>query len=109
MSSNYWIIDILPRQVQPEFGEQYSVLEKYCLKDGRLHERFRELLLKIACYRHLEQTEHNGDIEAVIGESVITLDRDDAYMTLYDPDDELLDLVKVLAGAGGLFVWQPPQ
>ena len=109
MSSDYWIIDILPRQVQPEFGEQYSILEKYFVQDGRLHEKFREMLLKIACYRHVEQTEHDGDIEAVIGESVITLDRDDAYMTLYNPDDELLELVKVLAGAGGLFVWQPPQ
>ncbi len=109
MGSDYWIIDVLPCQVRPEFGESYSVLEEYCLRDGRVHDRFRELLLKIACYRHIEQTEHDGDIEAVIGESVITLDRDDAYMTLYNPDDELLELVKVLAGAGGLFVWQPPQ
>ena len=110
MSSNYWIIDILPCQVKPEFGENYSVLEKYCLKDGRLHERFRELLLKLACYFPVEVKENNGgDIEAVIGEAVITLDRDDAYMTLYNPDGELLEMVKLLAGAGGLFVWQPPQ
>ena len=110
MSSDYWIIDILPCQVRPEFGEQYSVLEKYCLRNGKVHERFRELLLKLGCYFRLEVRENDGgDVEAVIGESVITLDRDDAYMTLYNPDDELLEMVKVLAGVGGMFVWQPKE
>ncbi|MBQ7214429.1 MAG: hypothetical protein IJS39_00410 [Synergistaceae bacterium] len=110
MGSDYWIIDVLPCQVRPEFGESYSVLEEYCLKDGRVHERFRELLLKLGCYFRVEVRENDGgDIEAVIGEAVITLDRDDAYMTLYEASDELLEMVKVLAGAGGLFVWKPPQ
>ena len=100
---------MLPRQVSPEFGEQYSVLEKYYVRGGELHRKFRELLLKLSCYRRVEQTEQDGDVEAVMGKSRITLERDDAYMTLYDPDDELLELVKELAGAEGLFVWQPQQ
>lgn len=29
----------------------------------------------------------------------------DHYMTLYNPDEELLELVRQCAGAEGLFVW----
>lgn len=104
------MIDVLPCQVKPEFGESYSVLERYCIQEGKVHERFRELLLKLGCYFRVEVRENDcGDVEAVIGEAVMTLDRDDAYMTLYEPSGEVLEMVKVLAGAGGLFVWKPPQ
>ena len=32
---------------------------------------------------------------------------DDTHMTLFNPDEDLLDLVKILAAGEGLFVWQP--
>ena len=42
------------------------------------------------------------------GDSLITLESSDLCMTLYGPDEDLLELVRALAGAHGLFVWQPP-
>ena len=32
---------------------------------------------------------------------------DDTHMTLFHPDEELLNLVKTLAVGEGLYVWQP--
>ena len=41
--------------------------------------------------------------------AAVALDGDDLYLTLYGPSAELLATVRQLAGAQGLFVWQPPQ
>lgn len=40
-------------------------------------------------------------------DALINFSGDDHYMTLYNPDAELLDLIRSLAGAEGLFVWNP--
>ena len=37
---------------------------------------------------------------------MIASDPDDTYLTLYGPDDMLLDLVRALAASEGLFVWK---
>lgn len=42
-------------------------------------------------------------------EALITFSGDDHYMTLYNPDEELLELVRQCAQAEGLFVWGPKQ
>ena len=40
-------------------------------------------------------------------EALITLGRDDTCMTVYAPSEELLELIRTLARAVGLFVWKP--
>ena len=40
---------------------------------------------------------------------MIDYDRNDTYLTVYDPDSALLDKVRALAAGSGLFVWSPPQ
>ena len=42
-------------------------------------------------------------------DALAVLNSDDNYMTVYDPPEHLRDLLKVLAGAEGLFMWQPPE
>ena len=42
-------------------------------------------------------------------DTLAVLNSDDNYMTVYDPPEHLRDLLKVLAGAEGLFMWKPPQ
>ena len=41
------------------------------------------------------------------GSSMIVSQPDETYLTVYDPDDELLDLIRDLAFSVGMFVWQP--
>ena len=96
------------------------------------------LLLKLNCYYELSivdpQTDDridNPEPEALVGmvcglvsddapsrsllvevpseHAVFLLDGTCLNMTLYDPTDELLKTVYQLAGAEGLFVWQPPN
>ena len=38
---------------------------------------------------------------------LLTLQRDTTHMTLYNPSDELLQLLGQLASSEGLFVWSP--
>jgi hypothetical protein len=39
-----------------------------------------------------------------MGDSMILSEPDDTHMTLFNPDDELLELVKLIASGEGLFV-----
>ena len=37
---------------------------------------------------------------------LITVSGDDTYMTVYNPTEEMLELIGSLAGSEGLFVWR---
>ncbi len=41
--------------------------------------------------------------------AMIDYDHNDTYLTVYDPGAALLDKVRALAAAEGLFVWSPPR
>ena len=40
---------------------------------------------------------------------MIDYDHNDSYLTVYDPDWALLDKIRALAAAEGLFVWRAPR
>jgi hypothetical protein len=40
---------------------------------------------------------------------MIDIEPDDTYMTVYDPDLSMMDLIRPLSAAAGLFVWSPEQ
>ena len=130
----YWIIDILPMQVPAEAAGQYFRIERYFLSqlDG-ISKRFASVLVKLNCYIDLQvgleedwiSNPDPGNLERLFGnaaslrsplsiivgseDALITFSGDDHYMTLYNPDEELLELVRQCAGAEGLFVWGPKQ
>ena len=131
----YWLIDVLPKQVPANGGGQYFAVERRFLAHphiDRIFRRFASAVLRLNCYYDLhlsrdgEHWTRNPDpvhlaarIESIAGsqdrlwlligdaEALITVSGDDAYMTLYRPDAALLELIRVLAGAEGLFVWGP--
>ena len=127
-----WVIDILPRRV-PAGGEgRYFSVERCFLNQprfGALRRQFADLLLKLYCYHDLlvlpspdGQPVHNPEPEALArwvleartaisillesGNALITLDRDDTHAALFNPSETLLCLVRQLAAAQGLFVWE---
>ena len=53
----------------------------------------------------------NEFLRAVFAEqnAMIDYDHNDSYLTVYDPDRELLDKIRALAAAEGLFVWKAPR
>ena len=129
----HWVVDFLPKQVPENVGGRFFSVEDYYLEPSRyviLRERFSDILLKLYCYYDLrlfigDDTEGlvNPDPERladlvksnqdnlciIVGTSdaLITLSRDDTCMTVYAPSEDLLELIRTLAGAVGLFVWKP--
>lgn len=120
----YWIIDILPKQVPMLSQGQYGSVEQYYLKDSSLRKKQLNILLKLNCYYDLVLLSNVGQIRnpepeqlkslvgeeylnMLIGKALIVIDHTDTYMTVYGADHELLDLIRQLASAEGLFVWQP--
>ena len=130
LSKPYWVIDFLPRQVPAKGGGQFFAVEEYYLRSP-LRRGFAEILLKLNCYYDIEVCEpetekwqKNPPPEALFSwiadnekdlcvllpaeNALITANRDDLYMTVYGPSEELLQLLRSLAAASGLFLWQPP-
>lgn len=133
----YWIVDILPERVSADAAGQYFAVERYFLQPERiipLRRKYAEILLRLNCYHDMAVSfdacaswETNPDPEAfaarVAGLSgneflravfaeqnaMIDYDHNDTYLTVYDPGAALLDKLKALAAAEGLFVWSPPQ
>lgn len=129
----YWIIDVLPKQVPASSPGRYFTIEKYLLSHLEdLCRKFAGVLLKLNCYRDLmvsmDGENWTGDfapedlerflmnsifshltlsVSVLPSDALITFSGDDHYMTLFGPDVELLDLIRELASAEGLFVWSP--
>ena len=132
----YYIMDILPMQVPAVGGGQYYKVEKYYLNDvERLTRQYADVLLKLNCYYDLafshdaELWQQNPEPDNIVqmvkdcmsdqptkaclyvtmaeDSMLLTFQRDTTHMTLYNPTDELLKLLCLLASAVGLFVWSP--
>ena len=122
----YWIIDILPMQVPKDSPGQYFAVEQFFLEEERLSaikQKHINVILKLNCYRDLsidEETEKNPRPERIAEEmrkrylylmsddAMILSEPDDTHMTVFNPDEELLKLLKLLASSEGLFLWKPP-
>ena len=131
----YWVVDILPEQVPAGSPGQYFAMDDYFLKMPQLavlHRKFAEILLKLNCYYEArvcepetEKWQVNPPPERLFAwiadnekdlcvllpaeDTLITVNRDDLYMTVYGPSRDVLELLRPLSAAAGLFLWQPPQ
>ena len=126
LESPYWIIDILPSQVPADSAGQYFAVEEYFLQNDRIEEikqKHIDLILKLNCYRDIsisDETEinplpkHIADemkkryLYIMTGESMILSEPDDTHLTVFNPDPQLLELIRQIASGSGLFVWKPP-
>ena len=122
----YWVIDLLPEQVPADSPGQFFAVEKHFRREPRhaaLLRKRADLLLKLNCYRDFcvdGETVNPAPAELAIAieiryvailvnDALITSDPDDIYITVYNPDGRLLELLGALAEAEGLFLWKPPQ
>lgn len=121
----YWIIDIMPSQVPAGSAGQYFTVEKYFLQRDRFTEikqKHINLILKLNCYRDIsidDEVEINPSPEYIaeqmknrylyirIGESMILSEADDTHLTIFNPDSQLLELIRQIASGEGLYVWKP--
>ena len=124
------VVDFLPEQVPEKDARQYFAMEKYYLEPERyagILEKFTDILLKLNCYYNFSVCEaavgklfdnpapewlagkirEKKDLCVLLPEEkvLITLNRDDLYMSVYNASGKVLEIIKKLAGANGLFVW----
>ena len=133
LSKPCWLIDVLPKQVPAGSAGQYFKAERYFLSWlDEISWKFARILIRLSCYHDLQVStdgetwilnESPGDLARRFEESaashtplsiligsdevLVTFSGDDHYMTIYNPDEDLLDLVRQCAQAEGLFVWGP--
>ena len=134
LERSYWVIDILPKQVPADGKGQYFRIEKYFLEHPQIdniYRKFTNILLKLNCYEDIDVS-HDLDewitnpapheLEAALlgsladkqmfyiilksADVLITVSGDNTYMTVYNPTEEVLELIGSLAGSEGLFVWR---
>ena len=121
----YWIIDIMPSQVPADSPGQYFAVEKYFLQGDRLEEikqKHINLILKLNCYRdisisdetvvnpipeHVAEEMKNRYLYIMMDDSMVLSEPDDTHLTVFNPDPQLLDLIRQIASSEGLFVWKP--
>ena len=127
----YWVIDILPKQVPADSRGQFFAIEQYFLCDEQTERRCRQfcnILMKLNCYEDIavcglseEWTinPHPADLEQWLlerkpllvfieaSDALLTINGDDIYMTVYNPDEALLQLLRPLAASEGLVLWKP--
>ena len=122
LQTPYWIVDILPMQVPKDSPGQYFTIENHFLKEqlAEIKQKHINVILKLNCYMDITMEEETNPapdrIAAVmkeryicimLGNSMILSEPDDTHMTVFNPDDRLLDLIRAISGAEGLFVWKP--
>ena len=127
-----WVIDLLPMRVPQDSAGQFFDVERYFLEEpqhGRLCRRFADVLMKLNCYHDLlvnhdnewvrnpapeelvtwlTASLQNGHMCVLIndGDALITASGGDIHLSLYNPSEQLLQLVAQLAAAEGLFLWK---
>ena len=122
LNKPYWIVDILPKQVPKDSPGQYFTIEDYFLKGqlAEIKQKHINVILKLNCYLDLSldgELNPSPDRTAaimmekyvyiMIGESMILSEPDDTHLTIFNPDESLLELVRPIALAEGLFMWKP--
>lgn len=123
LNTPYWIIDILPKQVPAGSAGQYFAIEKY-LRETQLSDikkKHVNLILKLNCYKDIfldEDKEINISPEKIadaiykryvnimVDDAMIVSEPEDTYLTIYNPDEDLLTLMKELASGEGMFIWK---
>lgn len=112
--------------------EQYYLSEP---KNSELRTKYANLVLKLNCYYDIvrlddfaqdyECGELNPDPDKLVGcfvgesaknsvsiiikneNTMVVSNKDDTYLTVYNPVEHVLDLISRLAVAEGLYVWRP--
>ena len=127
----YCIIDILPERVPSDSPGRYFEVERYFRSHlDEIIRKFASFLNKLNCYCELEVSldcdTFSGDfapedlerflletnaspyplyIRVNHTDALFAYAGDEHYLTLYEPDRELIRLVSKLATSDGLFVW----
>ena len=131
LNKEYYIIDYLPVQVPKNSKGQFFEVESYLLSNMErygLPDRFIGIILKVMCYYRtsvliteewIEQPSpdlivgfverimqnHSGAMNVFLPEKdvLLVVDGDCLHITVYNPDEEMCNLMKNIAASEGMF------
>ncbi len=126
----YQVVDFLPEQVPEGSAGQFFAVEKYYMNPERMkgfRKKFADILIRLNCFFDFSVCEaqedvftdnpapewlegkilENADLCVLLPEEkvLITLNRDDLYMSVYNAGGKVLEIIRKLAEANGMFVW----
>lgn len=100
---------------------QYFAVEDFFLKEelSEIKKKHINVVLKLNCYmditidddmnpapEQIRDTMLGRDVYIMMGDSMILSETDDTHLTLFNPDEGVLDMINVIASSEGLFVWK---
>ena len=127
LEASYWVVDLLPVQVPQGSSGRLGEVRRHYVETGKIAAKKLGVLLRLNCYVDLKVFVADGDtwcsptpeeLSVMVGESYLTIlcgqslivsDPEDTHITLFNPSERLLNLMRSLALAEGLFLWRPPQ
>lgn len=132
MRKTCYLLDIFPCRVPRKSDNRYFIIEEYFQQNRQeLNAKFCRILLKLYCYYDFwllvdDTTVKNpepyrlvewiddcfaakiSNIDIILPDcnAMIILKSDDLYMSLYNPNEQLKNLVSQLTSAEGLFFYK---
>ena len=129
LEKDCFVIDFLPRRVPENSGGRFFAVEDHYLENhgAQLRRKFADILLKLNCYYGFtvcsgedcvcEEKPSPARVEALTLENktffniliesentLLSVDRDSIYISVYNPSSEVLRTLESLAQANGLFI-----
>ncbi len=129
LEKDCFVIDFLPRRVPENSGGGFFAVEEHYLESHgtQLRRKFADILLKLNCYYSFivcsgedcvcEEKPSPARVEALTLENktffniliesentLLSVDRDSVYISVYNPSSEVLKTLEPLAQANGLFI-----
>lgn len=128
-----YIIDLIPKISN---NKNYFDFENFYLNNSEklnnFSDKIENILLKLYCYYNFEvyydaKWEHNIEIKQLIkmiknviqgkneflniliDDTLIQLNSNDLYMTIYNPNDKMLNIMSILVESEGLFLRESKQ
>ena len=114
-----WVIDTLPKRVPENSPGQYFTANRY-FRDTQLEsirQKHANIILKLNCYEDIALEDEinpaperliaemrSGYVNIRVGDALITSDKDDPYIAVFNAGEELMSLIRELAASEGLFV-----